>query len=514
MVTRVFWTLIAGFFLGVFARSLLPLSDFFSIFCIFLGATSAMLALLSVEQRRAGILVATAFVSCAFGIERMDRAAFSGDPILSAHLNEHVTIEGMVVAEPDARDGSVRLKVATKAIFLNGATSSISAGVLVVVPAHSEVSYGGIVRASGILRAPEAFDTGDGRPFAYPEYLAMQGIGYELSRAEIEWSEDHTGNPIRAFAIGLKHTFLEGLGVALPEPAAGLAGGITVGDKRSIGKELSEDFQTVGLIHLIVLSGYNITIVLNAAAWLIKRAPLLKHMRFASIGVSGAIVALFVLMSGGASSAARAGAMALIAVYARTSGRLFLASRALAAAAVLIVLWNPLTLAFDPGFQLSILATLGLIVFTPLFSDRLHWITERWAFREIVASTLGTQLAVLPLLLYQNGQLPMYALPANLLTLIFVPLAMLFSLIAGVAGVLFDALSIPIALPAYLFLGYIINVARAISNLPYASVSIGAFSIAWMILIYTVLFLWATLLWAKRNKDDTAKTGPRAESRS
>src|SRR3989344_3787858 len=481
----VFWAVSIGLLLGVFMRSLVPLSSAFVLLCVLIAIACFTLAFLNREHRRAAILMAVALASFALGTLRMDIATLDGDPLLTAQLNERITIEGAVVAEPDVREGSVRLHVSVKNLFVGSAPSPVAAGILVVAPAHTEVSYGDTIRATGILRAPQSFDTGpvretsssngagEGRQFAYPEYLAMRGISYELSRAEIEASEARVGNPAYAFAIKIKHIFLDGLGAALPEPAAGFAGGITVGDKRSLGKELSEDFQTVGLIHMVVLSGYTITVVLNAAAWLIKRMPLLKHTRFAPMGVSGMIVMLFVLMSGGASSGARAGAMALIAVYARTSGRIFLASRALAAAAILIVLWNPFTLALAPGFQLSMLATLGLIVFTPL--------------------------AVLPLLLYQNGQLPIYALPANLITLVVVPFAMLFSLVAGLAGIFLGPLAIPLGFPAYLLLEYIISAAQIIADLPYASISIGAFNAAWMIIAYAIIFL-AAAYWHTKKK--------------
>ena len=510
----VFWAVSIGLLLGVFMRSLVPLSSAFVLLCVLIAIACFTLAFLNREHRRAAILMAVALASFALGTLRMDIATLDGDPLLTAQLNERITIEGAVVAEPDVREGSVRLHVSVKNLFVGSAPSPVAAGILVVAPAHTEVSYGDTIRATGILRAPQSFDTGpvretsssngagEGRQFAYPEYLAMRGISYELSRAEIESSEARVGNPAYAFAIKIKHIFLDGLGAALPEPAAGFAGGITVGDKRSLGKELSEDFQTVGLIHMVVLSGYNITVVLNAAAWLIKRMPLLKHTRFAPMGVSGVIVMLFVLMSGGASSGARAGVMALIGVYARTSGRIFLASRALAAAAILIVLWNPFTLAFDPGFQLSVLATLGLIVFTPLFAEKLTWVPEKFLLREIAASTLGTQLAVLPLLLYQSGQLPIYALPANLITLVVVPFAMLFSLVAGLAGIFLGPLAIPLGFPAYLLLEYIISAAQIIADLPYASISIGAFNAAWMIIAYAIIFLIAARLHGNKKRPD------------
>jgi len=159
-----------------------------------------------------------------------------------------------------------------------------------------------------------------------------------------------------------------------------------------------------------------------------------------------------------------------------------------------MVLWNPFLLSFDIGFQLSVLATLGLIWFTPVFSARLQWITEKFALREIAATTLGTQLAVLPLLMYQNGQLPLFSLPANLLALIAIPPAMAASTIASLAGLIAEPIATLVALPAYILLSYIIEVAEFFASLPFASVAVSAFSAWWMFLVYAAMILLAIVV--------------------
>jgi competence protein ComEC len=180
--------------------------------------------------------------------------------------------------------------------------------------------------------------------------------------------------------------------------------------------------------------------------------------------------------------------MALIAVFARATHRVYLGERALAATAFVMVMWNPWTLAFDPSFQLSALATLGLILFTPLFAAWFSRVPERFGLREILASTCATQLMVLPLLLYQNGNLSLVALPANLLALAPVPLAMLFSFIAAIGGMLFGTYAALVALPAYALLWYIVTIAQLLANLPFAAVSLGAFSAWWMFAAYALMF--------------------------
>lgn len=493
MNAQVFYGVVGGFLLGVFIRSFVPLPWPYACFLALLGALAGMYSYIDRRQVRPITIFAVVCIALSAGVWRMDISIVSGDAVLAKYRDAPVVIEGVVTRELDEREGSTRISVRATRLITASTSVPVAGGILVLAPPHANVAYGDVVRASGTLRSPEAFETGEGRTFNYPQYLAKDGIVYQLTFAQIESLGTNEGNPIQAAAIAVKRAYLTGLGDVLSEPEAGLAGGITVGDKRSIGSELAAQFQEVSLIHMVVLSGYNITVVINAAARSLAWAP-----RSVQLGGSGLLVMFFVLMAGGAASALRAGVMALIAMYARVSGRMFLAMRALGLVAFLMVLWNPLTLAFDPSFQLSALATVGLILFTPVCSGYLRWVSERFGLREILASTISTQIAVLPLLLYQNGNLSVVSLPANLLALIPVPLAMLMSFVAAVFGMLmhvFPALSIiaiPIAFPAYVLLAYIIFVAQFFAALPFASVSVPAFSIIWMFAAYVGLFggLW------------------------
>lgn len=486
MGSRVLWAIVGGFLAGVFLASFIPLTPAHALFVIGLGILIGIVGRIDISIQKKYLVVAVALVACGLGMLRMEMAARVGDPGLSARIGQSVVLNGIVTEEPDARETSVRLTVDVSG--LASSTVPVRARVLVVAPAHNDVRYGDSVEVRGTLGLPEAFDTTLGRQFDYPKYLAKDGILYTLSFAQVRCVRCQDviltkGSYLKAAALGVKHFFLDGLRKALPEPEAGLAGGITVGDKRSIGKELSEDFQKVSLIHMLVLSGYNITIVINAAMAVL--GTLSQTVRF---GVAGVIVVFFALMTGGAASAVRAGAMALIAIFARVTHRVFLAGRILGVVCFAMVAWNPWTLRFDPGFQLSALATLGLILFTPVFSGWFVRIPKKYGLREIVASTCGTQLMVLPLLLYQNGIFSIVALPANLFALITVPAAMSLSFFAAIAGLVSGPFAPLFGAPAYVVLWYEIFVARFFASLPFAAVSIPAFSAWWMLAAYAVLF--------------------------
>ena len=492
--TTLFWAAICGFFLGVFVRSFLALGWGFILFAFLLAAMFLAVGFFDAKKRTMTILLAIGFIACGCGALRMQSAALVADSALTAHLGTKIVITGVVSDEPDVRETGLRLSVGTESLVLASSTVAIHGGVLVLAPPHTSIHYGDVVRAEGTLRLPQAFDTSAGRQFNYPMYLAKDGILYELAFAQAVRIPGNRGNIFKAAAIWAKQEYLVGLGSVLPEPQSGLAGGITVGDKRSIGTELSNTFRTVGLVHVVVLSGYNITLVISAVGRALAWAS--HYVRY---GGSIFTVIFFVLMSGGASSAVRAALMALLAMFARSTGRLFLASRALAVVCVAMLLWNPFLLAFDPSFQLSALATAGLIWFTPLFSEYLGWIPERFALREIASATLGTQLAVLPLLLYQNGQLPIFSLPANLLALVAVPIAMALSGIAAVAGMFLGSFAVPVAFPAYVLLSYIIDIAKLFAGLPFSSVSIAAFSVWWMFAAYIGLISVTVWMYKKQS---------------
>jgi competence protein ComEC len=479
MGSRAFWAVVFGFLSGVFVRSFLLIGWSFVGLLALLGV-----AALFSERSRRGLFVAVTLFACALGVARMQMAVVTGDANLTANLDKNVVIEGIVSQEPDARDTATLVYIDAAQLMVSGKILSVQAGVLAEMPAHARVAYGDTVQVSGKLQLPQPFDTGSGRTFDYPEYLADQGIAYQLGYATLVSITGNSADPLKAFAIGTKENFLRGLNLVMPDPEAALAGGITVGDKRSVGPQLTQDFQRDSLVHMIVLSGYNITVVLNAVARLIAWAP-----RTFQFGGSIATVVFFIFMSGGASSATRAGLMALVAVFACATHRVYLGERVLAFVSLVMVAWNPWTLAFDPSFQLSALATLGLILFTPIFSKWLVKIPEHFGAREILASTCSTQLMVAPLLLYQNGTFSIVSLPANLLALLPVPWAMFFSLIAGVGGMLFGNVASIVSFPAYALLWYILSIAHLFASLPFASVSVQSFSGGWMFAAYAILFV-------------------------
>lgn len=391
-------------------------------------------------------------------------------------LNTEVTLEGTVAGEPDIREGTQRVPVTVS-------YEDASTKVLVVAPLYPELRYGERIVVTGTLQRPEPFATDTGRTFRYERFLAKDGIFGIVAFAEV--AKDAPPEGAKAFVmnslLSTKQAFQEGLGRALPEPAASLASGLITGGKQGLGESLLDAFIVAGLVHIVVLSGYNVMIVAEGVLRALRFLP-----RKAAAVCAGITIGLFVLAAGAGSASIRAGLMAGLGLVARATGRTYAVVRALLVVGVLMLFMNPLLLAYDPGFQLSFLATLGLIMGAPIVSSWLSVIRSEF-FRELLAATIAAQISVLPLLLYQTGLLSFVSLPANILVLPFVPIAMALSAIAGVVGMLVPTLAPVVGLPAYAVLTGIIETARFTSGLPLASVTVPQFPFLAVLVLYAVL---------------------------
>lgn len=485
---------LVGIALGEFVAA--PLST-----ALLLVGTSCALFLVALGRPR---LLLFAFVPLLLGAGILragtpSPVTFSG---LDAHMGTRISYVGTVIRDPDQRGDHTNLVVGE--IIHRDKDTRVElfpdARILLFAPRYPEFAYGDRIVFAGALDHPRPFSSDDssGRTFNYPAYLAKDGIGYVMFRPEIAVNEEgNVGNPILRVLYSFKHTALDGLTRALPEPAAGLAAGLIFGEKRAVGVDIEEDFRTAGIAHIVVLSGYNMTVVADGIAAFLGALHASFGMRIAG-GAIGVI--FFALMTGGGATVFRAAIMALLALLARATGRTQDFGRTLFFAAGAMVAIHPSILLHDPSFQLSFLAALGLVYVSPPIERRLHVITRYPSLRELIVGTLATQIAVLPLLLYMTGQLSLLSLPANLLVLPFVPPAMFLGIAASLLGVVLPSLSVFIAFPATLPLFWILGVAHKLAALPLASVSIPPFSVLVLALLYALL--GAMLWWVRPRLPD------------
>ncbi|MDZ4205862.1 MAG: ComEC/Rec2 family competence protein, partial [Patescibacteria group bacterium] len=385
---------------------------------------------------------------------------------------------GIVVSEPEQRENTTRFVLLAN----NGEK------VLVNTDLYSPVQYGDRVEVNGKLQEPGIIDDEDGgRPFDYGKYLSKDDIYYILNFTEVEVLSGDHGNPIKLALFKIKRSFIRKTKEILAEPYASLLSGLIVSGKGAMPKGILEEFRRAGIIHIVVLSGYNITIIAEFMRKMLENFFLVARIRVTSRLVAGASILgiiLFVLMTGAEATVVRAALMVIVVIAAKMFGRAYSAPRALLVAAFLMILHNPKILVSDPSFQLSFLATCALIYIVPIVEKYLEVVPEKWGLRMTVATTLATQMTVLPLLIYSMGNFSLVSFPANILALFIIPATMLVGFIATLIAYTSSTLALPFSYVAHILLAWILGVSSVFGNLSFASVTVPPVSIWLVVLIY------------------------------
>ena len=274
----------------------------------------------------------------------------------------------------------------------------------------------------------------------------------------------------------------------LPEPHGALLSAILIGKRSSLPGDLRDDFLASGLIHVVAISGFNITLVAlgvrRMAGWLIGRYSVLLAML---------ALPLYAALAGGEPSVVRATLMGELILLAWLIGRDTDALTALAAAAVAIVLVDPAALS-DVGFQLSFAGTLGLVLIAPGLAE---WLKTRARIPRLAAEPLAVtataSLMVTPIIAHTFERLQLAAIPANLLALA----APVWIMATGAPVAVWAAADWPfgdlLAWAAWLPLEYLIRAARLAAALPGASIPIPGFSLGHATAVYAAIALLVAL---------------------
>ncbi len=491
---------LGSFVLGVALRSFVEISFAFAVFLVVIAFNFFILERTGASKNNRIVFLAICFLGVAFGIVRFDISeAGKKDPALLSYVNQKVVFQGVVSDEPDEREDSLRLVVETTNVSAQGNQYPVSARVLVVSSLYPKIKYGDEVEVSGVLTVPKNFADQNGRIFDYQGYLAKESVYFQVFRPTVTVLGGDKGNPLVAKLFAGKQIFLQKIAEELPEPHSSLLGGLIVGAKRSLGENLLEDFRKAGVIHIVVLSGYNITIVAEAVMKFFSFLP-----RFAGQLFGAFSIVLFAILTGGSATVVRASIMALLVILAKVVSRKYHITRALIFAGVLMILQNPKILVFDSSFQLSFMSTLALIYVSPLVEKKFSFVTEKFGLRSVVVATLSTQIFVLPMLLYKMGELSLVALPTNLLILSIIPATMFFGFFAGVFSFVSKLVAFPFSFITYGLLEYELKVVEFFAHLPFASLKISFFPL-WLAVAVYVAYAVFFFLFKEKSAPENSK---------
>jgi len=394
--------------------------------------------------------------------------------------------EGIVVGEPDKRLDNTKLKVRLL---------PYSEYVLITIGSYQEYFYGDKLKLKGKLQTPKEFED-----FNYKNYLRKDKILSVMYEPKIEIiRRSHLLEEVRppyspylyANILEIKEKLRISIYRSLASPQAELLAAMVLGDQSRLSQELKNNFSRTGITHIVAISGMNITIMAEILIFFFGLTLRLGWNRAFYLVLF--ITVFYVVMIGAPASAVRAGIMAGVLLLAQKTGRLYFAGRALLIAAAIMLIFNPLLLFYDVGFQLSFLAVLGIIYLFPIFDFHLsHFLKNkgsRW-FRQILALTLSAQIFTLPILVYNFGSVSLISPLVNVLVVPLLPVILIFGFLGILAGLFGQFLGMMFSFPVFGILSYILEVSRVFGNFAFSSVKVSGLGWFGLLAFYVFLF-WA-----------------------
>ena len=453
----------------------------------------ALLALLLARRLRWPALT---LVALALGGLRLSIAPAT-DSLSAFNDRGGLTLEGIVASPPVLTDSALQLRVAVDTVERGGERMPVSGVALVRAPVSASAEPGDRVRATGFLVAPRLMGDLD-----YGAYLARDGVHSILRDASAEVVAPAASGGLDVLLAQVRASLAAGIERALPPPQSGLLVAMLLGDESGIAPATADAFAVTGTAHLVAISGFNMLVVSSAVQAILLR---LRMRRGLATVLSVGVIAGYTLLVGASPAVLRAALMSGLLVVGQSLRRRTFIASSLAFALIVITAVNPLAL-WDIGFQLSLLAALGIALLAAPFTHAADRLADRWLpvplarpVEQFINPALGTslaaQLTVLPLIALVFGRMSLISPLVNLL----VAPAQSALLLSGAAGALLTLVPFapPLVLaPAFVLLTYTTSVIEAFARLPLAEIQ--AYPGAGGIALFYGLFLAGGLLMVAR----------------
>lgn len=411
------------------------------------------------------------------------------DLVLKKLSNQKVTLLVQIIEEPDTSKNSQRFIAKTKEGNLIQISTNYS----------SQLKYGDNLKVEGKLTNIAEGD----QKSSYGDYMRVRKIFYQMKNPKIEFINNDTPSKFKLTLISIKNICIQRINFLLPQPQSFLGSGLILTGKGSLDAELQNEFKRVGLIHIVVLSGFNVSIIAVVVMGLLRfLSPITRFV----IGMF--FMTCFCLMVGGGASVMRSLFMNAIAIFGRTMNFKYDPLKGLFIAGLVMMVFNPMLLFYDPSFQMSFMATFGLIFLSDKISKCLSFLPEKFGVREIISATLSTQISVTPLIMRFSGIVSIISLFTNLVVLPFIPYTMLFVVVAMLLSFISVTVAQAFAFIPYVLLTYELWIVHQSASLQYAAIEFETWSWKEVIICYFFMILIYLILKLKFTKKNKLKSLP------
>jgi ComEC/Rec2-related protein len=393
----------AGFLFGIVIHSITPLTGYSIYVWLLLSITFSVAFIIANSRYKFFSFIIAAFI---FGLFRFD---LSVPPILPSKLDSTpATIQNIWQSSYG------------KKANITFASSKIQINLKDDIPIGSKV----LITCNIKPRIQEAGESN------YQFYMWQYYSDGYCGSSKIDIISPPTWYDMRSSFATWRNLANRRITSAIPGDEGILIAGLLYGE-RNLSPQAKELFRRAGLTHIIAVSGSNFTIIVTVIFSILLGLGLWRHQAFTVTTVS---MLLFFGFVGFSASVARAAIMGWILLLARHLGRAPNIWHLCLLSAALLSLYDPWMFAFDAGFALSFLATIGLVIWTPIFMEKLSRLPAIWGFREAAATTCAATLMTTPYISLVFERISLAGLFTNLIAVPIVPWAMLFGSFSATLG--------------------------------------------------------------------------------
>jgi len=354
---------------------------------------------------------------------------------------------------------------------------------------------GELVKLKGRISA--SLRSGDSTQSGFDRYLARQGCFAQFRTHWIEFLPDQA--PPQWALWKLRARIVTAQGRWLGEPAGNLLSAMTMGRKAvDLPYTVKDSFIAAGLAHTLAASGFHVTLMLGLVLGILKNQPPKTKAMAGSLALL-----LYVGLTGLQASVIRASLMGMGALLGLAIDRKVKPLGGLMMAAVLILIWNPQWI-WDVGFQLSVVATLGLILTVKRLMRFLDWMPTNVA--GLVAVPIAAYLWTIPLQLLYFQVLPTYSV---LLNAIATPLVVLISIggfVSAIAAIIWPLIGSLMATCLYVPIHVLIWLVERFNQLPGSKFEITGINGWHVVISYGVYAAICIALWKHDRQTETSES--------
>lgn len=391
-------------------------------------------------------------------------------------------VSGIIQSRPAlTRRGTMQLWLSAQQAAVEGSRQAVSGNVFVTLPrkAAKNLHPSQTVTITGSLYKPQKVTRPHGFDFA--TYLAREGSFAGLKGSTVQI--DREGSTWGGWAIRAR--IVRSLQNGTNERTGSLLGALVLGkDAADVPYDLKDAFIQSGLAHALAASGFQVSLILSVVLGLGRSRLSLSGQVLLGFGA----LLLYGFLCGAEPSIVRALLMGFASLAALGLEGKVRAVPALLLIAVLMLIFKPLWI-WDLGFQLSVLATLGLMVSATPISAALDWLPPTLA--SLLAVPLAATLWTLPLQLYIFGVLPLYGLLANVSVALLLSGLTIGGFISSLAALVWPLLGSGFAWMLYWPTQLLMAIVQGISQLPGNSLALGKISFLQVLALYgCIMAVW------------------------